>query len=62
MCSGSRFHVECILPFGMLYHIIDVVVVVDLPLLRVTVERSDNPVIQSSPTRRPFHLDVQYVA
>ena len=33
-----------------------VVVVVDLPLLRIPVEGSDNPIIQSSPARRPFHL------
>ena len=31
-------------------------VVVDLPLLCVAVEGSDNPIIQSSPARRPFHL------
>ena len=36
--------------------LIVVVVVVDLPLLRVAVEGSDNPIIQSSPARRPFHL------
>ena len=32
------------------------IVVVDLPLLRIAVEGSDNPIIQSSPARRPFHL------
>ena len=32
------------------------VVVVDLPLLRVAVEGSDNPIIQGSPVRRPFYL------
>ena len=30
--------------------------VVDLPLLRVAVEGPDNPIIQSSPARRPFHM------
>ena len=33
-----------------------VVVVVDLPLLRVAVEGFDNPIIQSSPARRPLHM------
>ena len=31
-------------------------VVVELHLLRVAVEVSDNPIIQGSPARRPFHL------
>ena len=30
--------------------------VIDLPLLCVAVEGSDNPIIQSSPARRLFHL------
>ena len=34
-----------------------IVVVVDLPFLRVAVEGCDNPIIQSSPARRPFHMD-----
>ena len=33
-----------------------VVVVVDPPLLRVTVEGSDNPRSSGIPVRRPFHL------
>ena len=33
-----------------------VVVVVDPPLLRVTVEGSDNPISSGIPVRRPFHL------
>ena len=30
--------------------------VVDLPLLCVSVEGYDNPIIQSTPAKRPFHL------
>ena len=56
--AETRTEEKAIMDMGCFYHTDTryVVVVVDPPLLRVSVEGSDNPISSDSPARRPSHL------